>query len=71
MQTVKDVWWQPRIERAALKALMQRADAPGLWFLAVWAVLLALAGLGIHLSVGSWWVVPAVVRAVMVAAAVY
>ena len=61
MQTVKDVWWQPRIERAALKALMQRADAPGLWFLAVWAVVLALAGLGIHLSVGSWWVVPAVV----------
>ncbi len=60
-QTVKSAWWEPRIDRATLKALMRRSDAPGLYFLGVWAVLLVAAGLGIHLARGSAWIVPAVV----------
>jgi fatty acid desaturase len=61
IQTVRSAWWEPRIDRATLKGLMKRSDWPGLYFLAVWAGLLVLAGVGIHLSVGTVWVVPAVV----------
>jgi fatty acid desaturase len=61
VQTVKSAWWEPRIDRATLKGLMKRSDGPGLYFLAVWAVLLLLTGVGIHLARGSAWVVPAVI----------
>jgi len=61
IQTVKSAWWEPRIDRAVLKGLMKRSDAPGLGFLAVWAVLLVAAGVGIHFAQGSYWIVPAVV----------
>jgi fatty acid desaturase len=61
IQTVKSAWWEPRIDRAVLKGLMKRSDAPGLGFLAVWAVLLVAAGIAIHYTRGSGWIVPAVV----------
>lgn len=61
VQTVKDAWWEPKIERAVLKGLMKRSDGPGLYFLAVWFVLLLATGYGVHLSRGSLWIVPAVV----------
>jgi fatty acid desaturase len=61
VQTVRSAWWEPRIDRAMLKGLMKRADGPGLYFLAVWLVLLVAAGVGIHLAWGTGWIVPAVV----------
>ena len=61
VQTVRSAWWEPRIDRATLKGLMKRANAPGLYFLAVWGVLLAGAGVWIHLARGTAWLVPAVV----------
>ena len=61
VNTVKDAWWEPRIDRAALKGLMRRSDGPGLYFLAVWVALLLLTGFAIHASAGSWWIVPAVI----------
>ncbi len=61
VRTVKSAWWEPRIDRAVLKGLMKRSDAPGLGFLAVWAVLLMAAGFGIHFALGTYWIVPAVV----------
>ena len=60
-QTVKDEWWQPKIDRSVLKGLMQRSDGPGLYFLAIWGLLLSVTGYAIYLSQGSWWIVPAVV----------
>lgn len=59
--TVRDAWWEPRIDRATLKSLMKRSDGPGLYFLGVWAVLLVAAGVGVHSAQGSLWIVPAVV----------
>jgi fatty acid desaturase len=61
VQTVRSAWWEPRIDRATLKGLMKRSDAPGLYFLGVWLALLVSAGVGIHLARGSLWIVPAVV----------
>ena len=61
VQTLRSAWWEPRIERATLKGLMKRANGPGLYFLAVWGLLLAAAGLWIHLARGSAWLVPAVI----------
>jgi fatty acid desaturase len=40
---------------------MKRSDGPGLYFLAIWAALLLVAGWAIHLAAGSLWLVPAVV----------
>jgi fatty acid desaturase len=61
VNTVKSAWWEPRIDRAVLKDLMKRSDGPGLYFLAVWIVLLGVTGAAIHFTRGTWWVVPAVV----------
>jgi len=61
VRTVKSAWWEPRIDRATLKGLMKRSDAPGLAFLGVWAGLLVAAGWAIDLARGSAWIVPAVV----------
>ena len=60
VKTVKSAWWEPCIDRALLRGLMKRSDGPGLYFLTVWAALLAMTGLAIHASRGTWWVVPAV-----------
>ena len=61
VNTVKSAWWEPRIDRAALKAMMKRSDWPGLYFLGVWVGMLLVTGLAIHLSRGTWWLVPAVI----------
>lgn len=61
VNTVKSAWWEPRIDRTALKGLMKRSDGPGLYFLAVWAGLLVVTGLTIHFGRGTGWVVPAVI----------
>jgi len=61
VNTVKSAWWEPRIERAALKGLMQRSNWQGLYFLAIWAGLLLVTGLAIHASRGTWWIAPAVI----------
>ena len=61
VQTLRSAWWEPQIDRAVLKGLMKRADGPGLYFLAVWGVLLVVAGWGIHLARETLWRIPAVV----------
>ena len=61
IQTLRSSWWEPQIDRQVLKRLMKRTNGSGLWFLAVWGALLLVAGWGIHLARGSWWLVPAVV----------
>jgi len=59
-QTVNHAWWEPRIERSVLKSLMKRSDGPGLYFLAVWFVLLVITGSAIYLTQGSGWIVPSI-----------
>ena len=59
-RAVKDAWWEPQIKRSDLKKLMKRSDGPGLYFLAVWFVLLVAAGWAIHFSQGGWWIAPSI-----------
>ena len=47
------------LNRRELKALMQRSDAPALWWLAGHLGLLALTGLGIWAATGTGWLWPA------------
>ena len=47
------------LDRKTLKRLMRRSDRLGLQYLAVWAVFLTATGSLVHLSMGTWWVVPA------------
>ena len=47
------------IDRNTLKSLMRRSDRPGLVLLGQTAVPLAASGYLLHLSLGTWWVVPA------------
>jgi fatty acid desaturase len=58
---VKDAWWEPDISRAELKALMKRSDAPGLYFLGIWAVLMLVTGDGVYVARESLWIIPAVI----------
>lgn len=60
IQTVKDAWWEPKIDRATLKGLMKRSNGPGFFFLAIWFSLLFVMGLAIHFTQGSWLVVPSI-----------
>ncbi len=48
-----------RLDKQRLKALCRRSDARGLWWLAGWVVSLGLSGVFLHLALGMWWVVPA------------
>ena len=45
-----------RIERAQLKALARRSDRPGLTYLGLWALLLALTGVLVWFTLGSAYV---------------
>ncbi len=47
------------IDRKMLKVLMRRSDAAGLKTGAGWIALLIISGYLLWLSLGSWWVVPA------------
>lgn len=49
------------IPDAELQSLMQRRDGPVLLFLGAHLLTLDLTGILLHLSLGTWWVVPAVV----------
>ena len=48
-----------RIDRKRLKGLARRSDAPGLTYLAVWGVALAVTGYGVWSALGTAWVWPA------------
>lgn len=50
-----------RLDRKELKALVARSDRPGLVWLAQWITALALTGYGVHLSLGGWLIVPAMI----------
>ncbi|MBL8165614.1 MAG: fatty acid desaturase, partial [Anaerolineae bacterium] len=52
-------WWQPKIARKDLKALMERRDAPALAHYGLWLVLLVASGYLAALSWGTWWAIPA------------
>ena len=56
---VEESWWHPTISRPALKALMQRSDAPALQHFGLWLALLVLSGALAILSWGTWWAIPA------------
>jgi len=47
------------LTRKELKNLMQRSDKPALIRLAIWCVLLAITSSLVWLSLGSWWLLPA------------
>ena len=47
------------LSRQELKALMRRSDKPAFKRLVIWCAVLALTSLLVWLSLGSWWIVPA------------
>lgn len=47
------------LDRRELKRLMRRTDAHGLAYFFGWLATLLVLGYGLHLSLGTWWVVPA------------
>lgn len=47
------------LDRKALKALARRSDRPGLVWLGQWLLLLAATGAVLYLTLGSWWMLPA------------
>ncbi len=50
-----------KLDRKVIKELGKRSDRPGLIWLAQWFVLLVVTGYLLHLSLGTWWVVPATI----------
>ncbi len=48
-----------RIDKKRLKALARRSDVPGLVYIAQWLFFLALTGGLVWMSLGTWWVWPA------------
>lgn len=47
------------LSRKELKALMQRSDKPAFLRLAVWCAVLTITSTLVWLSLGSWWLIPA------------
>lgn len=47
------------LTRRELKALMQRSNRPALLRLVLWVMVLACTGTGIYLTMGTYWVIPA------------
>ena len=47
------------LDRKILKTLSRRSDRPGLIWLAKWLALMAVSGYLLHLSMGSYWLIPA------------
>ena len=43
------------------KKLSRRGDRPGLRYLAIWAAMPGASGALVHLSVGSLWIIPAMI----------
>ena len=50
-----------RLERKSLKALAKRSDIPGLVFLAQWVLSLVATGYLVYLTLGTFWVYPAMI----------
>ena len=48
------------LDRKTLKSLVQRSDVPGLKWLGLWILCLIISGYLLHLSLSTWWVVPAI-----------
>jgi fatty acid desaturase len=49
------------LDKKTLKRLMRRSDRPGLVYLGIWAAFLAAGGALVFLSLGTWWIVPAMI----------
>ncbi|MGI9465100.1 MAG: fatty acid desaturase, partial [Aestuariivirgaceae bacterium] len=47
-----------KLDRKVIKQLGKRSDRPGLVWLAQWLAMLAATGYLLHLSLGTWWVIP-------------
>lgn len=58
-ERMEATWWQPKISRKELKALMERQDAPALRHYGLWVVLLIVSGYAAAMSWGTWWALPA------------
>jgi fatty acid desaturase len=54
-------WWSPKLERARVQQLLRRRDLPGIAFLAVWLVALAVTTWTLALAWGSWCMAPVLV----------
>lgn len=50
-----------KLDRKTIKALCKRSDRSGLVWLAQWLTVLSATGYLLHVSLGTWWVVPAMV----------
>ncbi len=48
-----------QLDRVTLKSLSRRSDKPGLVFVAKWVAAMLVTGYGVYLSLGTWWVWPA------------
>lgn len=48
-----------QLERKILRDLSRRSDGPGLAWLGQWFGMLIVTGYGVHLSLHSWWLIPA------------
>ena len=49
------------LDRKTMKSLLKRSDRLGLIWLAKWLLLLAVTGYLLHLSMGSYWLIPALI----------
>ena len=52
-------WYRTRIDRSQLKSLMRRSDTQGLVYFAGFIAAVVASGYLAHLSIGTWWSVPA------------
>ena len=50
-----------KLDKKAIKALSKRSDRPGLVWLAAWIAMLAVTGAAVYVTLGSWWLVPAMI----------
>ena len=49
------------IDPAALRSLMALRDGPGVLHFVSWLALLGLCAYGVHLSIGTYWIIPAMI----------
>ena len=50
-----------KLDKKAIKRLSKRSDLPGLTWLGLWFAILAATGVGVYLTLATWWVVPAMI----------
>jgi len=54
-------WYFPKLARPQLRGLSQRSNWQGLTHIGLWLVLCLCSGSWVVLTLGTWWIIPAVV----------